>query len=148
MSGIQQMLMAGGTFVRLASNDGPLWSGGLSRGFGYKVGSDGNLYFGSWFDYSGTGSWAADAIYSVDSAWTNGIPSAYEVRCTVDSGTTPSGSATGSWLSCATTREWYITDTVAGGGAVTTATTIEIRDAITLTVLATASFDVSVERTY
>lgn len=148
MSGIQQMLLGGATFVQLFDNDGGPWSGAMSRGLGYKVGNDGIGEFASWLDLSGSGSYGADAAYGSAWTWTNGTPANYAVRCTVNSGTTPSGSATGSWLSCNTSREWYIEDTVVGGGVVATDCTIEIRDVVSLTVLATASFAVSLERTF
>src|SRR5262245_7162088 len=56
----------------------------------------------------------------------------YEARLTVNSGTTPSGSATGSWLALSSTLTWTITDTSSGGGAVTSNCTIEIRHATSL----------------
>lgn len=43
-----------------------------------------------------------------------GIGAGYWVRMTVNSGTTPSGSSTGSWLSLATARTWTLTRTSVG----------------------------------
>lgn len=145
MSGIQQMLLSGGAGVALLDLTS-VNEGALSRGVGYRVASDGKAYAGNWVDFSTTGSYTADAAYSLLNAWTNSVPSAYEIRCTVNSGTTPSGSATGSWLACSVTREWYITDTVVNGAAVVTDCTIEIRDAITTTVVSSCSFAVEAER--
>ncbi len=63
-----------------------------------------------------------------------GAPSSgYEVRCTVNSGTTPAGSATGSWLALSSDRFWSLSRT--NIGTVTCNLTIEIRDAVSLVVL-------------
>ena len=51
----------------------------------------------------------------------------YEVRMTVNSGSTPAGSATGSWLSLGTSRFWTFTQVIVG--FTTANVTVEIRKA-------------------
>lgn len=66
--------------------------------------------------YSGTSQW-----YSP----TGGTPgNGYWIRCTVNSGTTPSGSATGTWLQLNTTRAWSLVRS--GIGSVQCNCTIQI----------------------
>jgi|LakMenE18May11ns_1017448.scaffolds.fasta_scaffold9097426_1 hypothetical protein len=82
--------------------------------------------------YSGTGN-----VESFSGTWivpTSAAGNAYEIRMTVNSGTTPSGSATGSWLGLGTTRTWTITKSGLGPST-TSNVTIEIRNASTLAVL-------------
>lgn len=70
---------------------------------------------------------------------------AYDVRATVVSGTTPTGSATGSWLSLGTSQSWTL-----GTASVTTVTcqlTIEIRNATSLAVLASGTVNLSATKT-
>jgi len=56
---------------------------------------------------------------------TGGTPgTGYWIRCTVNSGTTPTGSATGSWLQLNAARTWQHDQTVIG--TVTCTLTIEI----------------------
>lgn len=66
------------------------------------------------------------------------LASLYEVYVSVSSGTLSSGgSATGSWLSLGTTRSWLVTAT--SGSVKTAVISVQIRDAATSTVRATAS---------
>jgi len=58
---------------------------------------------------------------------------AYEIRMTVNSGSTPTGSATASWLALGTTRTWSLSQAVVG--TTTANVTVEIRKASTGTVL-------------
>ena len=81
--------------------------------------------------YTGTGN-----ITGFSGNWitpTAAAGSAYEIRLTVNSGSTPSGSATASWLALGTTRTWTISRS--GLGSTTSNVTIEIRRASTLAVL-------------
>jgi hypothetical protein len=55
----------------------------------------------------------------------------YEIKCTVNSGTTPSGSSTGVWLPLSSTVQWYLFET--GESSKTCNLTIAIRDAATQT---------------
>ena len=64
---------------------------------------------------------------------TSAAGSAYEIRLTVNSGTTPSGSAPNIWLSLGTARSWNITQS--GDGTTACNVTIEIRRASTGAVL-------------
>lgn len=59
--------------------------------------------------------------------------SAYDIRLTRNTGSTPSGSSTGVWLSLGTTRTWTISQS--GVGTTTSNVTVEIRNASTLAVL-------------
>jgi hypothetical protein len=68
----------------------------------------------------------------------SGSASDYQVRATLASGTSPGGSAVGSWLACSTNRSWS-EGVSAGGGSVTCTLTIEIRDVATNTVRTSAS---------
>lgn len=56
-----------------------------------------------------------------------GSASDYEVRATLAGGTSPSGSALGTWLGCGATRDWGLTDVVADASPVTCDLTIEFR---------------------
>lgn len=58
---------------------------------------------------------------------TSAAGSAYEIRLTVNSGSTPSGSAPNIWLSLGTTRTWTISQS--GVGSDSSNVTIEIRRA-------------------
>lgn len=71
--------------------------------------------------------------------------SGYDVRATVVSGTTPTGSATGSWLSLGSSQSWTL-----GTASVTTVTcqlTIEIRSASSLAVLASGTVTLTATKT-
>lgn len=70
----------------------------------------------------------------------------YEVRATVLSGDTPTGSALGSWLVLSTTRAWTLTDAVNDGIALTCDLQVEIRDTATSTVQDTATITITSER--
>ena len=73
-----------------------------------------------------------------------GAASDYECRLTVNSGTAPAGSATGSWLALSVTRAWTLTDSSVAGPVISNNCTIEIRLASTQTVKATATVTMSV----
>lgn len=72
----------------------------------------------------------------------SGSVSAYEVRWTNTSGT-PSSGTTGSWLNLGTTRSWTVNQAVAGTKSCTG--TVEIRDATTGIVLASASITITAQ---
>ena len=69
----------------------------------------------------------------------------YECRLTVNSGTAPAGSATGSWLALSSARAWTLTDSGVAGPAIVNNCTIEIRNATTQVVQATATVTMSVQ---
>lgn len=65
----------------------------------------------------------------------------FQVRLTVNSGATPSGSATGTWLTLSTDRTW--TNSQTGAGSVTSNVTIEVRDIASTNVIASMTFDLT-----
>lgn len=111
---------------------------------GYQVANGGagnhfeQSYTGSGNPYTNIGIWLLPK--SVD-------PADYDVRLTVNSGTTPAGSATGTWLSLSASRAWTLTDTGPVGPAITNNCTVEIRDATSLVVLDSATVTMSVQET-
>lgn len=91
--------------------------------------------------YTGTGN-----ITGFSGNWitpTSAAGNAYEIRLTVNSGSTPTGSATASWLALGTTRTWTITRV--GAGTTASNVTVEIRRASTLAVLSNGggAFDIT-----
>lgn len=92
--------------------------------------------------YTGTGN-----ISGFSGNWiapTSAAGNDYEIRMTVNSGTTPSGSATGSWLGLGTSRIWTLSQS--GVGSLTANVTVEIRRASSGSVLSDGggAFDFSV----
>ena len=67
----------------------------------------------------------ADPYTLIDQWLLSGGPTSYECRLTVNSGTAPSGSATGVWLLLNITREWELSRTTVGVS--TNSCTIEVR---------------------
>lgn len=111
-------------------------SSSLSTAFAQlTVASDGILKSSSSDDLGGTNyanQWMSPA---------GAVPAAgYDCRATVTSGTLSSGTA-GTWLNCSTGRTWRVDRASLGTKACTF--TLEIRDATTLAVLATATMTVS-----
>ena len=103
---------------------------------GYQLSGAGNEQ-----SYEGTGS-----PYSTIQSWLIlGSAGDYDCRLTVNSGTAPAGSGTGSWLNLATARAWTLTDTTVIGPVISNNCTIEIRDATTLDVLASATVTMEVQ---
>lgn len=72
-----------------------------------------------------------------------GPSSAYEARFTITSGALSTGTA-GTWLNLGTSRAWTVTRNTVGTS--TCQGTVEIRDAATLTVLATATITLEADR--
>ena len=75
-----------------------------------------------------------------------GTAAEFDVRATLASGTSPSGSALATWLNLATSRSWSSVDSVANAIDVTCNLTIEIRNASTLAVLDTATATITASR--
>ena len=103
---------------------------------GYRVDSDAFVYTAANFN----------GVYSVQEQW-DSDPSTvgnYEVRATLVSGNTPTGSALApSWLLLSSDRTWEL---VASPGNVLVCTlTIEIRDTATSTVRATATVNLTAD---
>lgn len=71
--------------------------------------------------------------------------SLFEVMLTVNSGTSPSGSAVGSWLNLGTTRNWQISQAVLGINS--NNCTVQIRRASSGVVMATSAVNMTAERT-
>lgn len=93
--------------------------------------------------YTGTGN-----IEGFSGNWitpTSAAGSAYDIRMTVNSGSTPTGSATGIWLSLGTTRTWTISRSGIGTNA--SNVTVEIRNASTLATLSNGggAFDMTAD---
>lgn len=85
---------------------------------------------------------------SIDGAWVTPTTSAdnWEVRATVISGSTPTGSSVGSWLALTSDRTWTITASVEGT-TVTGTIQLEFRRASDLAVDAnTPTFTLTAER--
>ena len=84
------------------------------------------------------------ASYTTLETWlAAGAASGYECRVTVVSGSLTTGTA-GSWLSLASSREWTVQQATVGTN--TCQITVEIRNATTLVVAATATIDLSADR--
>ena len=95
---------------------------------GYRLTSGGD-------EESGTGT--TGVTYSTIAPWLlRGSNSDFEVRATLNSGSLSTGT-TGSWLALTSTATWTVAQTVVGVKAANL--TIEIRDATSLVVLASAT---------
>ena len=77
---------------------------------------------------------------------TAGAPANYEARVTLDSGTSPSGSAVGSWVSLATDATWTVNDPTSDGTPIACSLTLDVRRAGGSIILATSSVSLSAER--
>lgn len=102
---------------------------------GYQVSSDGFVKTAE----NSTGT------YSNFARWisSGGVVGDYEARASLVSGTSPSGSAVGSWLVLSSPRAWSVSAPPAGSTLCTL--TIEIRDTATSTVRATATVNLDAE---
>lgn len=105
--------------------------------------SNAEVTFSNTGTYAGTGN-----TESFSGNWitpTSAAGSAYEIRMTVNSGSTPSGSATGVWLSLGTTRTWTISQSGVGTNA--SNVTVEIRRASSGAVLSNGggAFDMTAD---
>ena len=109
-------------------------NGGGNASASWRIDSDGYMYEGYNGTYFATNQWTADAVAN------------YEVRATVDTGSTPTGSATATWLACSSDRDWTVTDTTFDELVKSSNLTIEVRDAATATVRATCYIDLYAER--
>lgn len=99
----------------------------------WTINSDGTVHYPS----------SVNGTDTVGETWLqSGVNSDYQVRATVTAGAVNSGT-TGSWLALSTTRTWSVTPSSYGGADATATLTIEIRDAVTLAVLETATITLS-----
>lgn len=91
-----------------------------------------------------TGGWTA--VNGGAGTWRlAGASSDYDVRLNQTGGSGASGSAVNTWLNLGTTRSWSCATTYPPGGVSSSSGTIEIRDASTLTVLASCTYDIFAE---
>lgn len=141
MSGIHAMLLSSGGgavggsgSVTLINATVDSQNSGANASASWRIDSDGFMYEG----YNGS--------YSAANRWTYDAPANYEVRATVDGGSTPTGSATATWLSCSTDRDWTVTDTTFDELIKSSNLTIEVRDVATSTIRATCYVDLYAER--
>ena len=99
--------------------------------------------------FTNTGTYTGEGnIQGFSGNWiapTSAAGSAYDIRMTVNSGSTPTGSTTGIWLSLGTTRTWTISQS--GIGTTASNVTVEIRNASTLAVLSSGggAFDMTAD---
>lgn len=78
-------------------------------------------------------------VYTDKFTWLlSGASSDYQVRASVISGTAPTGSATNTWLTMSSPRDWTISNNTEDTS--TTMLLIELRDVATSTIRATATF--------
>lgn len=83
------------------------------------------------------------ASYTTAETWlAGGASSGYECRATITFGSLTSGT-TGSWLSISSPREWYVSRISSGSSQCTF--TLEIRNASTLVVVASATIDLTAQ---
>jgi hypothetical protein len=94
----------------------------------YQVDSNGKIYKNSVFFEN----WISDAALAGD----------YQVRATLSSGDTPSGTL-GSWLALTSDRYWDLINAAQDDSTLSCALIVEIRDAATSTVRATATITIS-----
>lgn len=107
---------------------------GGSASASWRIDSDGQVYTG----FNGS--------YGAEYVWTSDAVANYEVRATVTGGSTPTGSATATWLACSSDRDWTVTDTTYDEIIKQSNLTIEVRDVATSTVRATCYVDLYAER--
>lgn len=129
-------------YVRVSGTWKPLLAGATiaSRSIlgtssaGYELNADGIAYEGVNGSYSAiSGEWLLA-----------GSASDFEVRATLNSGTTPSGTL-GSWVALSTTRTWELS--APSGQVRSCELTVEIRRASDSTVVATATITIDADNT-
>ena len=140
MSGILTAFFgSGGPLIRLTSPVSIAYaSGGIFSAIaGYRVDSDSFVYTAANFN----------GVYSQQEQWDSDPTTVgnYEVRATLVSGNTPSGSALSTWLVLSSDRTWQLS--ASPGNLLACTLTIEIRDTATSTVRATASVTLEADAT-
>lgn len=137
MSGVAMILAAGGgqTSAGVVLSDAyPVSIGGGTRTATYRINTDGYIYHGDNGVYTAQYLWKQNANAS----------SAYEARVDVSLGGV--SGTTGTWLGLGTTRDWSQTDSTANGDGTLAGITVQIRDASTLAILASAYIELSADR--
>lgn len=84
---------------------------------GYVIDSDGQAYRNR-----------GSVLTSIETWLDSGVNSDYEVRATLASGDTPTGTLN-TWQACTSDRSWLVSATGGGGVSTTCTLTIELRDA-------------------
>lgn len=140
MSGILTAFFgSGGPVIKLTSPVSITYaSGGMFAAVaGYRVDSDSFVYTAANFN----------GVYSQQEQWDSDPTTVgnYEVRATLVSGDTPSGSALSTWLVLSSDRTWQLS--ASPGNFLACTLTIEIRDTATSTVRATATVDLEADAT-
>ena len=74
-----------------------------------------------------------------------GAASAYDVRFTKTTGTTPTGSSVNTWLNLASTQSWSLNQPSGGPGVKSCSGTLDIRDSTSGTIVATSSVSITAE---
>jgi hypothetical protein len=136
MSGILNLVVAGGVRVEL-TNQSVISGGAGAQTATYTLSNAGQA------SRATTGG----GTVNIASQWvrpTSAAGAVYECRATVTSGALSTGTA-GTWLALNTTRAWTVSIAVIGTAAATI--TVEIRVAASGLVLASASIDLTAERT-
>ena len=110
--------------------------GGGTRIATWRINTDGYVYIGD------------NAVYTQQYQWKqNGAASsAYEVRADLVYGSV--SGTTGSWLGLGTTRDWSVLDSTADGNTDEGMMIVQIRDASSLAVIATAEVTFYTDRQY
>lgn len=85
--------------------------------------------------------------YTTASTWLlSGLSSDYECRITGVTGETPTGAASGTWVNCSTSPEWYIQDASADSVEAFSTFTLQIGLAGTSTAIDSAVVDLTADR--
>ena len=128
------MFSSGAGAGNVTLNGGTVTSYGSGvRTASYRIDSDQFVYYGD------------NGAYTSNHRWTSDPVAGYEARLTVDLGSTPSGTATATWLALTSDRTWTITGSTIGVSDYAE-TTVQIRDATSLAVVATAVIYIIAER--
>ena len=137
MAGVLQMVLAAGGLTPAVITDQTVDDSAVLSAVSatYTLGNTGTASYTTL--NSGSGNYSGEWVpVTVDG-------SKYDVRWTVISGS-PTGSATGSWLSLGTSRSWTVSRGTVGN--TTASGTVEIRNAATLIVMDSAT--ITLQATY
>jgi len=117
----------GGGAVATLSNGSVITAGIGTKSAGVRLANDGKVYI------------EQNGFFTLYETWlVAGTVANFEARCTVVSGS-PIG-PTGTWVALTSTRDWTVIDNTDDGVATDATITLEIRNASSLTVLATATW--------
>jgi len=104
-----------------------------------------NANAGWQFNVDGTvdrrqGSWSYNHDWGAPTGGTPGTD--YEIKCILNSGSTPSGDSVGTWLALTSARSWTLSQTTVGSKSCNL--TIQIRDAATSTLQDSQTYTIAV----